>query len=115
VSGGGLLSAQVVLRPADGTSASDAELTARGVDRLAPDFGTAQAARAWFEERGLEVSEVTANSFSISGAAELFERELDARATSIAEQGGELSTESLPGELRDAIEAIAFTPAEPLR
>jgi hypothetical protein len=112
---GELLSAQVVLRPAAGAPARDAELTARTIERLAPDQGAADAARAWFEQRGLGVSEVTGNSFSITGDVELFERELDARAASIAYAGGELSTESLPDELSDTVEAITFTRGEALR
>jgi hypothetical protein len=115
VSGGELLSAQVVLRPATGASTADAELTARAIERLAPDKAAADAARAWFERRGMEVSEVAGNSFSITGATELFERELDARASSIAEQGGELSTASLPDEVSATVEAITFTPGEALR
>jgi hypothetical protein len=115
VSGGGLLSAQVVLRPATGESAADTELTAGAIDRHAPDHDAAQAARAWFEQRGMAVSEVAGISFSITGDAGLFERELDAQASSIAEAGGELSTARLPDELSGAIEAITFTPAEPLR
>jgi hypothetical protein len=115
VSGGGLLSAQVVLRPAAGESAADAELTADAIDRHAPDHDAAQAARGWFEQRGMAVSEVAGNSFSITGDVELFERELGARASSLAEAEGELSTERLPGELRDSIEAITFTPGEALR
>jgi hypothetical protein len=110
-----LLSAQVVLRPAAGAPAADAELTARAIERIRPDRDAADAARAWFGQRGLAVSEVAGNSFSITGDAGLFERELDARASSIAEAGGELSTDRLPEDVGDAVEAITFTPAEPLR
>lgn len=114
MSGGELLSAQVVLRPAAGAPAPNGELTARTVDRLEPDQDAAQAVRAWFEQRGMSASEITANSFSITGDAELFEGELDPRASSIADTGGELSTDRLPEELGDAVEAITFTPGEAL-
>ena len=117
------LTAEVIVRAASGKRLQGSEpITGRTLTEHAPSREDAAAAQAAFRDAGFEASEVGGISFSITGSQTRFEKlfgvELDvdengavSLAGKKAPSGGlELPLERLPAELRNRLEAVAFTP-----
>ncbi len=116
-----ILSAQVILKPKDGRSASSPkDVTAENIERFLPAAEDLEQARKFFAAAGFEADDGFANSFSITGKRELFEKTFDAeifsnerkafkiRADSEMESS-ELPLGKLPAAIKEIVETIAFT------
>lgn len=115
------LSAQVVLRPASGKSAIPPEqITAENVREIMPSPEDTKKAQEYFSEKGFEVGAAFANSFSITGEADLFEKLFDTKITTNEKNAvkardknkkdsSELSKSELPKEIEKTIETITFS------
>lgn len=116
------LSAQVVLRPADGSPLSGAEqITAATVGRYAPDSHAVAAAQAFFRAAGFAVGETPGISFAITGPKALFEEVFGdelvdaadglAAGAPVTRAAGarELSLVQLPEDVAVTLQAVVFT------
>jgi hypothetical protein len=118
------VSAIVLLRPASGERIGGAsQITAETLPRYLPAKDSAERARAYFLQRGFDVSALSGISFNITGGVERFEQEFGVeidltegypRVTLDAGTFAyELPLGRLPVSLRDVIEAVTFEePAE---
>lgn len=118
----GIISAQVVLRPASGRPAgADEAITSANVEQFLPSPAAAERVRNAFSARGFEVGPVVGTSFSITAPAQRFEEEFGVRVRS-REDGGieavsgdddanlELPLSRLPDPLADGVAAVTFSP-----
>ncbi|MEP7038331.1 MAG: hypothetical protein ABI891_08310 [Acidobacteriota bacterium] len=115
------LSAQVILRPADGKGAIPPEnITSENVHQIMPSAENVKNARKFCVAAGFEVDAGFANSFSITGDVELFEKTFKTKISQNEKQAvkavGENDTESselplgnLPQEIKKIVETITFT------
>ncbi len=116
-------SAQVIVRSASGTPMrGDVAITAANIADYQPSAEDAAAAQAAFRAAGFEVGPVVGISFSITAPLARFEqvfgvplrvdeRGAVAAGTGAAPAGGtELPLDRLPGEARERVQAVAFTP-----
>jgi hypothetical protein len=80
-----------------------AEQTAAQV--ILSDTGAAERAQQHFAERGFEVGPFVGISFSIAGSPDRFREAFNGAEPD--PKGGELPIDSLPAELRQAVQAVA--------
>ena len=117
------VSAQVVLRAAGGASPGGGEaVTAENVREHLPSDEAAAVTRRAFASEGFEVGELVGNSFSITAPTSTFEKVFKvklrrdeekgvrARAGTGGEEGYELPTGKLTGDLKRHVAAVTFTP-----
>jgi hypothetical protein len=115
-----LISAQVILPPAQGTIDGNTQVTSENVQSLAPAPEGVAKAREEFERAGFEVSELYGISFSVTGSVKLFEdffkvklEEDKPKGVYVATRGDaqyELPLKNLPENLRDLITTVTFSP-----
>jgi len=118
-----IVSAQVVLQPASGkSSGAQIAITSENIRDFLPSQEAVAITRKAFVEAGFEVSEVVANSFSITGPVSMFEKVLKTRLRRESESGAvkavradgsatfELPLKGLPKEVAQVVEAVTFTP-----
>jgi hypothetical protein len=103
-----VISAQVLLRAADGKKPSDADLTAARIKQIVPDRPTIDMVTGVFSRARFEVGQVVGLSFSITGRRSLFDSFLG--VSGAGTRPGEVSLERLPQPARRAIAAITFPP-----
>lgn len=117
-----LLSAQVILKPAEGKGVStDEQITSANVGGMLPSAEDSKKSQKYFSELGFEVSGQFANSFSITGSRKLFEKIFDVKLSRDSKQsikvraGGndressELPPENLSAEIKKIVETITFS------
>ena len=102
----GVVSAQVVLRPASGRRVTGA-VTSQNVREVMPSGADAALASGRFEQLGFQVGSLVANSFSITGPTTLFEKVFKTR---FRPETLELPSDALPNEIASIIEAVTLTP-----
>jgi hypothetical protein len=115
------LSALVVLRPANDRAGSG-PITSEVVGFFMPSRAAVEATTSFFSERGFDVSDVVAISFSITGSRSLFEDLFGQRVQVERRRGGELasvrlesgslefSLSALPKNISRNLQAVTFTP-----
>ena len=116
------VSAEVVLRPADGRPvAGGTPITAENLADFQPSAGSAGSAAAAFKAAGFTVGPLVGIGFSITGPARLFEDYFGA-ALKRTDDGGlnfagggdesfqELPAGNVPAELRGFVEGVTFVP-----
>jgi subtilase family serine protease len=114
-----MISAQVVLKSASGSSLSSAPITAENLEQFIPAPSTVELAQKFFRERGFQVSGMVGISFSISGFVSTFEsffdvhlrRKDDKSIQAVTVDGNtsyELPVDMLPSTL--GVVAVTFTP-----
>jgi hypothetical protein len=115
------LSAQVILKPADGKSSLSPEKnTSENVHQIMPSAEDFKTAQEKFTDSGFEVDAGFANSFSITGDKKLFEKTFKTKISHNEHQAvksqdennaesSELPLENLPNELKQVIETVTFT------
>lgn len=115
------LSAQVILKPKDGRDLpSAADITAENIERLMPAAEDFKKAQKFFNDAGFEVGDGFANSFSITGKHELFEKTFNTKISTNARQAvkiradsetesSQLPLVSLSAELKQIVNIIIFT------
>lgn len=121
--GAGPLTAQAIVRAASGKRLRGSEpITARTLAEHQPSRADADGARDAFGAAGFAAGELGGISFAITAPRERFEQlfgvelDVDERgAVSLAGEapppgGLELPLDRLPAELRDRLEAVAFSP-----
>ena len=118
----GIISAQVVLRPASGRPAgSDEAITSANVEQFLPSTAAAERVRQAFRARGFDVGPIVGTSFSITAPAQRFEEVFGVRVR--PQEGGgigavsgdddanlELPLSRLPDRLADGVAAVTFSP-----
>ena len=115
------LSAQVVLKPADGKSSIPPEnITSENVNQIMPSAEDFKEAKKFFADSGFEVDAGFANSFSITGDKKLFEKTFETKISQNENQAvkargendaetSELPLGNLPKEIKKIVEAITFS------
>lgn len=115
------LSAQVILKPADESVRFSAEnATAENIQKLMPSAKDFKKAQRFFADAGFAVDAGFANSFSITGDEELFDKIFAAKISRNEKQAvktrgaddletSELPLEKLPGEIKKIVETVTFT------
>ncbi len=116
-----ILSAQVILKPADGKSSiPPANITSENVHQIMPSAEDFKIVQKFFADAGFEVDAAFANSFSITGNKKLFEKTFDTKISQNEKQAvkasrendaesSELPLANLPNELKKTVETITFT------
>ncbi len=115
------LSAQVILQPAGGKGSIPAEnITSENIHQVMPSTDDLKKAQTYFSDLGFEVDAGFANSFSITGDKELFEKTFETKISKNEKQAvkarGENDTESselpsgkLPRDIKKVVETVTFT------
>jgi hypothetical protein len=116
---GEVVSAQVILRPADPEGSRGAEpVTAATIARHLPSPDAASQVQSWFRAHGFDVGSLVGNSFSITGTNGTFEKtfKVPLRRSQGKGVGGsrsadyELPVSALPSPVRAPVAAVTFTP-----
>jgi hypothetical protein len=115
-----IVSAQVILPPAQGKLDGNTQVTSENVQSFAPAPERVAKARKEFEEAGFETSDLYGISFSITGSVKLFEdffkvklEEDKPKGVYVATRGEtqyELPLKNLPENLQDLITTVTFSP-----
>lgn len=117
-----IVSAQVILRPADGREIpANAAITAESLVLYLPSEEAAGLVREFFRKAGFTVGNLVGISFSISGTAATFESlfKVDLQhedrggiraAKADSSTGYQLPLDPLPQNIRPAVSAVTFTP-----
>jgi hypothetical protein len=104
------ISLLVILRPAKGRLKSKGAVSQENLAEVMPDPAAESQAREYFEAQGLTVHRGSANSFSIEGPRRTLEKLFSAAELKAKEStGGEMSLTKLPADIRELLEAVAFT------
>lgn len=116
-----LLSAQVIMRPLGRGRIRSAEITSENINRIIPVSDNAEKVRRFFSKIGFEVGSLFGNSFSLTGKRALFEKVFHVRVNSVTSGAlvvlkngvtqSEFPLDRIPSEIKELIEAIAFTSA----
>ena len=119
VSEGTKISAVVLLKPASGSSAPDAAVTAANLGALLPAAGELERVQRYLRDAGLEVHEANGPVFAIGGTVASFQKcfgkaprveveEGQVVAARASDGGLELALDALPDEVRAAIQSVSF-------
>ena len=115
------ISALVVLRP-ENDRATSGQITSEVVGSYMPARAAVEATTSFFAERGFDVSDVVAISFSITASRSLFEDLFGQEVQVERRRGGELSSvrltsgslefslSALPKDISRNLQAVTFTP-----
>ena len=111
-----IVSAQVVLTAASGARPGPkTRLTTENIREWTPSAETIVRVSGELRDMGFEIGECVGNSFSITGAARLFEASFRTKLREagggvlFADDGLELGLEKIPSALRAQIVTITFT------
>jgi hypothetical protein len=107
-----LLSAMVILRPADPEVDADEPVTTANLARHAPAPGTVAELSSFFAAQGFEVGPFVGTSFSISAPARAFRHMFGPDQPTGERESLEFDMRALPPRLRRHLRAISFS--EPL-
>lgn len=113
------VSAQVVLKPADG-SVSDENVTSENVGRALPTDDDLRKTANHFKKLGFTVEHAFGNSFSITGSRALFEKVFETKLSDekkgslkAKHAGGSKSLElprtGLPGDIAKIVQTVTFS------
>jgi hypothetical protein len=117
-----ILSAQVVLRAADGTAPDPRSvITSQTIDRFRPSPTAADLVRAHLQAAGFEVGPMVGNNFSITGPKRAFETLFGTQlrrsrtrgvesVTADGRRGLELPIDRLPNAVADFVAVVTLTP-----
>jgi hypothetical protein len=104
------ISLVVILRPAKGRLKDKGAVSKANLAEVAPDAAAERRAREYCEAQGLTVHAGSGNSFSIEGPRKKLEKLFSAAELKAKEStGGEMSLTKLPADIREVLEAVAFT------
>lgn len=107
------ISAQVILAAASGLRMeSTTAITSQNIEQFRPSPDAASSVKTAFEQSGFETGPMSGNSFSISGAAKVFETFFKTKLKE-GPKGGltplSLPLDSLPANVKEHVTGITFT------